>query len=55
MANSADTQPQFSTLADFIFCANDTIADLFVQIVLMCADWVLSAKRCYPNLCILRA
>jgi transposase/C4-type Zn-finger protein len=47
MAISADTQPHFSTLADFISRSPESIADLFSQIVLMCDQLGLIGKEMF--------
>nr|WP_273440640.1 IS1182 family transposase [Sedimenticola selenatireducens] len=47
MALSADTQPHFSTLADFISRAPEAITDLFSQIVLMCDQLGLIGKEMF--------
>ncbi|WP_428609533.1 transposase, partial [Sedimenticola sp.] len=47
MALSADTQPHFSTLADFISRSPESIADLFGQIVLMCDQLGLIGKEMF--------
>lgn len=47
MALSADTQPHFTTLADFISRSPEGIADLFAQIVLMCDDLGLIGKEMF--------
>lgn len=44
MALSADTQPHFTTIADFISRSPEAIADLFGQIVLMCDQLGLIGK-----------
>jgi len=47
MALSADTQPHFTTLADFISRSSEAIADLFTQIVLMCDSLGLIGKEMF--------
>jgi len=47
MALSADTQPHFTTIADFISRSPDAIADLFGQIVLMCDQLGLIGKEMF--------
>ena len=47
MALSADTQPHFTTLADFVSRSPDAIADLFGQIVLMCDHLGLIGKEMF--------
>ena len=47
MAISADLQPDHSTVADFISRSPDSIADLFVQIVLMCDHLGLIGKEMF--------
>ncbi len=47
MAISADTQPHFSTLADFVSRSPESIADLFSQIVLMCDQLGLIGKEMF--------
>jgi transposase len=47
MALSADIQPHFTTLADFISRSPEAIADLFAQIVLMCDDLGLIGKEMF--------
>jgi transposase len=47
MAISADTQPHFSTLADFISRSSESIAELFSQIVLMCDQLGLIGKEMF--------
>lgn len=47
MALSADTQPHFTTIADFISRSPEGIADLFSQIVLMCDQLGLIGKEMF--------
>ena len=47
IALSADSQPHFTTLADFISRAPDAIADLFGQVVLMCDQLGLIGKQMF--------
>lgn len=47
MALSADTQPHFTTLSDFISRSPEAIADLFGQIVLMCDELGLIGKEMF--------
>ena len=47
MALAADTQPHFTTLADFISRSPEAIADLFGQIVLMCDQLGLIGKEMF--------
>lgn len=47
MALSADTQPHFTTIADFISRTPAAIADLFGQIVLMCDQLGLIGKEMF--------
>lgn len=47
MALSADTQPHFTTLADFVSRSPEAIADLFGQIVLMCDHLGLIGKEMF--------
>jgi len=47
MALSADTQPHFTTLADFISRSPEAIAELFTQIVLMCDQLGLIGKEMF--------
>jgi len=47
MALSADTQPHFTTLADFVSRSPEAIADLFGQIVLMCDELGLIGKEMF--------
>lgn len=47
MALSADTQPHFTTIADFISRSPEAIADLFGQIVLMCDQLGLIGKEMF--------
>lgn len=47
MALSADTQPHFTTLADFVSRSPDAIVDLFGQIVLMCDQLGLIGKEMF--------
>jgi transposase/C4-type Zn-finger protein len=47
MAMSADTQPHFTTIADFISRSPEAIADLFGQIVLMCDQLGLIGKEMF--------
>lgn len=47
MALSADTQPHFTTLADFVSHSPESIADLFGQIVLMCEQLGLIGKEMF--------
>lgn len=47
MALSADTQPHFSTLADFISRSPEAIAELFGQVVLMCDELGLIGKEMF--------
>ena len=47
MALSADQQPHFTTLADFISRSPEAIADLFGQIVLMCDQLGLIGKEMF--------
>ena len=47
MALSADTQPHFTTIADFISRSPGAIADLFGQIVLMCDQLGLIGKEMF--------
>ena len=47
MALSLDSQPHFTTLADFISRSPEEIADLFTQIVLMCDQLGLIGKEMF--------
>lgn len=47
MALAADTQPHFTTLADFISRSPEAIVDLFGQIVLMCDQLGLIGKEMF--------
>lgn len=47
MALSADLQPHFTTLADFISRSPESIADLFSQVVLMCDHLGLIGKEMF--------
>lgn len=47
MALAADTQPHFTTLADFISRSPEAITDLFGQIVLMCDQLDLIGKEMF--------
>ena len=47
MALSADTQPHFTTLADFVSRSPEAIAELFGQIVLMCDQLGLIGKEMF--------
>lgn len=47
MALSADQQPHFTTLADFISRSPQAIADLFGQVVLMCDQLGLIGKEMF--------
>ncbi len=47
MALSADQQPHFTTLADFISRSPQAIADLFAQVVLMCDQLGLIGKEMF--------
>jgi len=47
MALSADTQPHFTTLADFISRAPEAITELFGQVVLMCDQLGLIGKEMF--------
>lgn len=47
MALSADLQPHFTTLADFVSRSPEGIADLFGQIVLMCDELGLIGKEMF--------
>lgn len=47
MALSADLQPHFTTVADFISRAPEAIADLFGQIVMMCDQLGLIGKEMF--------
>lgn len=47
MALSADLQPHFTTLADFISRSPEAIADLFGQVVLMCDELGLIGKEMF--------
>lgn len=47
MALSADLQPHFTTLADFISRSPESIADLFSQVVLMCDQLGLIGKEMF--------
>jgi transposase/C4-type Zn-finger protein len=47
MALSADTQPHFTTLVDFVSRSSEAIADLFGQIVLMCDQLGLIGKEMF--------
>ena len=47
MALSADTQPHFTTLADFVSRSPEAIANLFGQIVLMCDQLGLIGKEMF--------
>ena len=47
MAISADSQPHFTTLADFISSSHEAIADLFQQVVLICDDLDLIGREMF--------
>src|SRR5512147_672005 len=47
MALSADLQPHFTTLADFISRSPEAIADLFGQVVMMCDQLGLIGKEMF--------
>ena len=47
MAISADSQPHFTTLADFVSSSHEPIADLFQQIVLICDDLGLIGREMF--------
>lgn len=47
MAVSADTQPHFTTIADFVSRSPEAIANLFGQIVLMCDQLGLIGKEMF--------
>ncbi|MDH3394283.1 MAG: IS1182 family transposase [Desulfobulbaceae bacterium] len=47
MALSADTQPHFTTIADFISASADEIAKLFKQILLICDEMGLIGKEMF--------
>jgi transposase len=49
MALSADTQPHFTTLADFVSRSPEAIADLFGQIVLMCDHLCINKTPTFEN------
>ncbi len=44
MALSADTQPHFTTIADFISTANEEIIRLFLEVLMVCDDLDLIGK-----------
>ena len=44
MALSADTQPHFTTIADFISTANEEIIRLFLEVLMVCDDMDLIGK-----------
>ena len=47
MAISADSQPHFTTIADFISGSPDEIGDLFLQVLLTCDDLGLIGKEMF--------
>lgn len=47
MALSADTQPHFTSLADFISSSSDEIAKLFKQVLLICDEMGLIGKEMF--------
>ena len=47
MALSADTQPHFTTIADFISSSSDEIAKLFKQVLLICDEMGLIGKEMF--------
>ncbi len=47
MALSADTQPHFTTVADFISSSSDEIAKLFKQVLLICDEMGLIGKEMF--------
>ncbi len=47
MALSADTQPHFTTIADFISSSADEISKLFKQVLLICDDLGLIGKEMF--------
>ena len=47
MALSADTQPHFTTIADFISSSADEIAKLFKQVLLVCDEMGLIGKEMF--------
>ncbi len=47
MALSADTQPHFTTIADFISTANEEIIRLFLEVLMVCDDMDLIGKEMF--------
>jgi len=47
MALSADTQPHFTTIADFISSSSDEISKLFKQVLLICDEMGLIGKEMF--------
>jgi len=47
MALSADTQPHYTTIADFISSSSDEIAKLFKQVLLICDEMGLIGKEMF--------
>lgn len=47
MAISSDTQPHFTTIADFVSRSPDQMAELFVQVVMICDEQGLIGKEMF--------
>ena len=47
MALSADTQPHFTTIADFISTANEEIIRLFLEVLMVCDEMKLIGKEMF--------
>ena len=47
MALSADTQPHFTTIADFISTANEEIIRLFLEVLMVCDEMQLIGKEMF--------
>jgi len=47
MALSADTQPHFTTIADFISAAGQEIIDLFLEVLMICDEMGLIGKEMF--------
>jgi len=45
MALSADTQPHFTTIADFISTANEEVIRLFLEVLMVCDEMELLGKE----------
>jgi transposase len=47
MALSADTQPHFTTIADFVSCMGEEITDLFLDVLMICDEMGLIGREMF--------